>query len=121
VLIDIPATEQAAGVRWATVKIPGGEFEVGIRPPTFDEQVADLERFGQQLPRLKRHVVDWRGLERRVVDTTNPDAHVETSQPWPFSWEDFRRLCGRHPGVLTQVAAEVGRVFRGLGEAEAGN
>ena len=121
-LILLPAGE-AAETRWVTIELPGGKrLELKLRPPTFDEWLADAERIGgQQLHRLKTHVVDWRGVGQRVVDTTDPNNHVERHQPVPYSFKDLRRLMGTHTAIAAQVAAAVNKLFRAMGETDAGN
>lgn len=108
--------------KWVPIKLPQGEFEIAIRPPTFEELCQDAERYaGAQMARLERSVVNWRGLHRRVMDTTDPANKVEKSEPLPYSFADLKRLCGQHRSVFSQVVAAVNRVWRGLDEDESKN
>lgn len=115
VILSLGSPEEAQAVRWATIQIPEGDFEIGIRPPTFEEMIADHEQIRTSLlNRMERHIVDWRGLNQKIVDTTDPANHVEKSEPLPFSFGDLRRICGQRRSVFSQVLAAVNRVYCGL-------
>lgn len=120
--LGLSSAEDAQAVRWVTIQTQEGDFEIGVRPPTFDEMIRDHEEIRTSLTaRMERHVVNWRGLNRRIVDTTDPHNKVEKSEPWPYSFEDLKRICGQRRAVFSQVLAAVNRVYRGLDEAEAKN
>lgn len=107
---------------WVPIKFPQGEFEIAIRPPTFEDLCADNDRIeGVTRGRLESCVVNWRGLNQRVMDTTDPNNHVESSQPIPFSIKDFFRLCTAHPLVFEGAAMAVNRMYRGLDPVSAKN
>lgn len=82
--------------KWETVQLDNGEsFEILCRNPTYEEQLADLERPGGYLERrIQALVSDWRGVQNTA------------GNPVAFSWEALAMLCQQKP-VVSRILARI--------------
>lgn len=120
--VSLGSVDGKQPVRWVPIQLPEGEFEIGIRPPTFEELCADSDGVRPNYSsRIERFVTDWRGISCPATDMTDPQNPVQTTTPIPFSVGDLKRLCTQYPAVFTQVMNAVNRVYRGLDEGQAKN
>lgn len=112
---------------WQRIDVPSvGDFEVHIRRPTFEDLVADSDRYsGVARHRLEKHVIGWRGLKQKIKRTDLPAGTPEEDcwqeQDLPFSFSHLQQLCTAYPVVYMQIAGTVNRTYRGLGDPEKGN
>lgn len=91
--------------KWYPIDLGGGQaFEVQIRRPTFDEQVAILgaETMSAHTRMLiSTMILDWRGVED---DVTPP-------QTLPFSLDSLWKLISVYPQSLRQITSALNDVF----------
>jgi len=101
-------------MRWEKIELGplagNGEFEVRLKRPTWDDLMADADRYGDQTEfRLKTCVLDWRGVQG------------EDGVDVPFSWMAFQALCFAYPQVMIQVYDKVHFAYVGLTEDQQKN
>lgn len=103
--------------QWKSVKLNDSEFEVLVKPATFEERCADADRFSMSTSahsdwlesRIRAAITNWRGLE-------SPDG-----QPIPFSWKTLSTLCTRFPSVFAQLVTYTHWAFRETSEEASKN
>ena len=96
--------------KWVAIKVPefGIDFELELRPPTYQELMDDLMAVGGDKMALEIEIVtNWRGVED------------ESGKPVPFSGENLMKLLEAYPGLALHVMSYVTVEFSRLdGQAE---
>lgn len=96
--------------KWVTINVAefGIDFELELRPPTYQELMDDLMTVGGDKMALEIEIVTgWRGVED------------ESGKPVEFSGENLMKLLEAYPGLALHVMSHVTLEFSRLdGQAE---
>lgn len=86
-----------------------GEFHVTVKAPTYEELIADSNRFtGYIEDRIKTTIIGWAGLTQ---DVEKDGATVE--EEIPFTWENVKKVCQLYPAAYRRIVAIANACYSG--------